>query len=251
MISLKELLTVLDTIYAPHLFADVCPNGLQVEGSGQIEKIAFAVTATRETIQKAVMNNAKVLIVHHGIFWSRDPYPVIGSKKEKLKLLLENDISLISYHLPMDAHQVLGNNWKAALDLGLREAAPFGIFEKTPIGVRGKVEPQKREDFRKKLEDYYKHPANVALGGREIVEEIAIVSGGAYKLLTEAASSSIHAFVTGSFDLPAWHQAFEENINFFALGHHATERIGPLALKEKLERDLGVACCFIEEENPF
>lgn len=251
MITLKELCTTLDELYTPNAFVDMSPNGLQVEGTKDIKKIAFAVTATTETIKQAAALGCNALIVHHGLFWSRDPYQIVGSKREKLRILLENDISLIAYHLPMDAHAVIGNNWKAALDLGLTDLAPFGIFEKAAVGVRGKIKPESRDMFKKRLEEYYKHPAHVAFGGDETIETVAIVSGGAYKLLPEAALSSIQAFVTGSFDLPAWHQAYEEKINFYALGHHATERIGPQALMAKLEKERGLSCCFIEEENPF
>ena len=125
------------------------------------------------------------------------------------------------------------------------------MFEKSFIGVKGMIKPVTREAFKKRLEDYYQHAAHVAFGGEEMVERVAIVSGGAYKLLPEAAAATIQGFITGSYDLPAWDQAFEEKVNFYALGHHATERVGPLALKEHIESAFKVPCFFIEEENPF
>ena len=251
MITRKELSQVLDDLYKPNLFSDYCPNGLQVEGSADIYKIGVAVTATYETIQKAILNQCQALIVHHGLFWTRDPYPILGTKKEKLSLLLKNEISLFSYHLPMDAQSEIGNNWKAAKDLGLTDLNPFGIIEKIAVGVRGNVATQGRKDFQKRLEEYYGHAAQVAFGGDEFIDSVAIVSGGAYKLLQEAAQSSISAFVTGSYDLPAWSQAYEEEVNFFALGHHATERIGPLSLTDRLQNLHGIPSFFIEENNPF
>jgi putative NIF3 family GTP cyclohydrolase 1 type 2 len=115
--------------------------------------------------------------------------------------------------------------------------------------VKGRIKPEHRDDFKKRLETYYGRGSAVAFGGKESIETVAIISGGAYKMLGEAAG--LDAFITGSYDLPAWNQAFEEKINFFALGHHATERVGPLALKEKLESLYNIPCVFIEEDNPF
>jgi len=249
MTTLTELCRDLDELYSPSFFVDGCPNGLQVEGRTEIEKIAIAVTASLETIEKAALMGASALIVHHGLFWNRDPYPIKGSKKEKLATLLKHDISLIAYHLPMDGHSKCGNNWKAALDLGLSDLHPFGMVEKMAIGVKGTIKSENREDFKKRLEAYYGHDAAVAFGGKESIETVALVSGGAYKMLADA--SGLDAFITGSYDLPAWSQAFEEKINFYALGHHATERVGPLALKEKLESLYNIPCVFIEEDNPF
>lgn len=251
MIARQMLIDHLNELYAMQQFQDSCPNGLQVEGSAHIERAAVAVTATLETIQQAVRLNCQALIVHHGLFWNRDPYPVTGAKKEKLSLLLKHGISLIAYHLPMDAHQSLGNNWKAALDLGMFDLSPFGYYDKMFIGVKGKRKPESIAQFRKTLEEYYEHTAHAALGGKEMVEEIAIISGGAYKMLHEAVGTSIDAFITGNFDLPAWNEAKEGSINFFAMGHHASERVGPKALKTHLESTLGIPCAFIEEDNPF
>ncbi|CRX38440.1 Nif3-like dinuclear metal center hexameric protein [Estrella lausannensis] len=251
MITRQMLLCHLNELYAVQQFQDSCPNGLQVEGCPYIERVAVAVSATLETIQQAVRHQCQALIVHHGLFWNRDPYPVTGSKKEKLSLLLKNEISLLAYHLPMDAHASIGNNWKAALDLGMFDLTPFGCYDKMFIGVRGKRKPESVAQFKKSLEEYYQHPAHTAFGGRDTVEEIAIISGGAYKMLHEAVGTSIDAFITGSFDLPAWNEAREGGINFFAMGHHASERVGPKALLKHLESTLGIPCVFVEEDNPF
>lgn len=251
MIARKLLIDQLNELYSIHLFQDSCPNGLQVEGSPMIERVAIAVTATLETIQKAVELKCQALIVHHGLFWNRDPYPVVGPKKEKLSLLLKNGVSLLAYHLPMDAHPSIGNNWKAALDLGMFDLKPFGYYEKMAIGVRGKRKPESVREFQRTLEEYYGHTAHAAALGKESVEEVAIISGGAYKMLYEAIGTSIDAFITGSFDLPVWNEAREGSINFFAMGHHASERVGPKALKTHIESTLGLQCVFIEEDNPF
>jgi dinuclear metal center YbgI/SA1388 family protein len=249
--ELKAFCTYLNQLLPSDKVADYCPNGLQVEGKKDIQKIATAVSASLETIEEAVRIGADALVVHHGIFWQRDSYLIAGVKKKKLALLLENDLSLIAYHLPLDLHPELGNNWRAAKQMGWSNLEPFGYANGAAIGVKGTITDCTPEQFKLQLEQYYQHPAVCALGGPQIIQTAALISGGAHKSLEEAAKDKIDAFITGSFDEPAWHQAFEEKIHFFALGHSATERVGPQALADHLSKRLQLPCTFIDIFNPF
>lgn len=249
--KLKELQTFLDQLLPSNGVTDFCPNGLQVQGKGQIRKIATAVSSNLETLEYAIKLGIDALIVHHGLFWQRDSYVIQGTKKTKLQLLLKHDISLFAYHLPLDMHQQIGNNWKAAKDMQWTDLRPFGLFDKTPIGVQGKIPPMTREELKRNLENYYEHPATTAWGGTDRIQTVALISGGAHKSITEAAQMGIDAFITGSFDEPAWHQAKEEGVNFFALGHSATERVGPMALAQLLRQSFDVPCEFLDISNPF
>jgi len=251
MITLQELCCYLEDLLKVSSFSDYCPNGLQVEGKGKIKKVATAVSASLSTIEAAIEVGVQALIVHHGLFWNKDSYVIQGSKREKIRLLLKHDISLLAYHLPLDAHQEFGNNWKAAQELGWKDLEPFGDYNGTSIGVKGKILPQTRKEFMDNLESYYCHPAHCALGGKEIVSTAALISGGSHKSIIEAANEGVDCFVTGSFDEPVWHQAAEEKINFFAMGHSNTEKIGPRALGLHLEKHFGVHCSFLDIENPF
>lgn len=250
-ISLQELCLHLDHLLDVQAYKDYCPNGLQLEGKSGIRKIAIAVSASVKTIQEAVQIGADALIVHHGIFWSGDPYPIIGVKSRKIELLIKHNISLLAYHLPLDGHRELGNNWKAALDLGWRDLVPCCPANGMPIGVMGKFDRTSRADFQKHLEKYYEHRAEAAPGGKEEVCSGMLVSGGAYKMLSEAAKQGIDCFITGNFDEPAWHDAYEQGVNFFALGHSATERVGPRTLGSYLKETIGVEVVFIDISNPF
>jgi dinuclear metal center YbgI/SA1388 family protein len=250
LLTLDKISDYLNQLLPSKEIIDYCPNGLQIEGKHHIKKIGTAVSASLATLEQAIEQELDVLIVHHGLFWQKDSYVIQGSKKQKIALLLKHDISLFAYHLPLDLHTTVGNNWKAAFDLQLADLKAFGSG-KMPIGVQGKIKPLACEDFKQKLEQYYQHPAYCALGGKKIIETVAIVSGGAHRLLIEAAEAQVDAFITGSFDEPTWHQAFEEKINFFALGHSATERVGPLALADHLQQVFQLPCVFIENANPF
>jgi dinuclear metal center YbgI/SA1388 family protein len=251
MLKLKELSRFLNELLPGNGVVDYAPNGLQVEGKENIVCLATAVSANLATIEAAVEKKVDALIVHHGLFWQKDSYVIEGVKREKLFLLLENGISLFAYHLPLDIHPQIGNNWKAAKDLGWLDLQPFAFFNGIQIGVKGKIHPTPREVFQKELETYYRHPAHCAWGGVDSIQTVALVSGGAHKTIIDAAREGIDAFITGSFDEPTWHQAAEEKINFFALGHSATERVGPLALSSHLEKNLHHPCLFLDIENPF
>lgn len=251
MMTLSDLQTYLDVIMQCKLLTDYCPNGLQVEGRGKIKRLATAVSANLATIQKAVAWKADALIVHHGLFWQGDNYVITGSKREKIQLLLENEISLLAYHLPLDMNAQFGNNWKAAQDMGWKELQPFGFHKGVAIGVQGKIKACSRENLKKQLEKYYQHPAVCAFGGNESVQTLALISGGSYKSISEAIDLGLDCFITGNYDEPVWSQAFEGNINFFAMGHSATERVGPQGLGEHLKQQFGFEYKFIDIPNPF
>lgn len=251
MITLQDLFHHLDLFLASKDYPDYCPNGIQVEGKPQISKIGVAVSASAAVIREAVARKKDVLIVHHGIFWNKDAFPIIGPKREKIALLLQNEVSLLTYHLPLDAHPVVGNNWKAARDLGWKNLQPFGLFGKTPIGVKGEFAPIAIEEFTRKLEKYYTHQAFTALGGKKEVKSAALISGGAHRSIDEAALEGVDCFITGSFDEPIWDIAHERKINFLALGHHATERVCAMALCEHLKSHFSLPCHFIDLPNPF
>lgn len=251
MVTLKKLCRHLDDFLESGGYTDYCPNGLQVEGISEVQKVAVAVSVSLAAIEQAVAAGAQVLLVHHGLFWKGDPYPIVGVKYRKLQLLIENGISLIAYHLPLDAHQTCGNNWKVAMDLGWNELLPFGIYNDTPIGVRGTFPEKNRDDLIKKLEDYYQHPVHAACGGKERVASCAIISGGAYQQIDQAIEAGVDCFVTGSFEERVWHIAHEEKMNFLAFGHSATERIGVQALAQHLQETFDVETTFIDIANPF
>jgi dinuclear metal center YbgI/SA1388 family protein len=251
--NLKNFSSYLNELLQAGEFEDVAVNGIQVEGKAKISRMAVAVSASLDVIKQACSKKVDLLLVHHGLFFKEKgkELPIAGTLKEKLKLLLTHNISLVAYHLPLDAHVQFGNNWGAARALGFKNLAPFGIYQGKAIGVKGAFKACPRAEFQKKLEKFYGQKAHTALGGKEIISSCALVSGGAHKLVYEAALAGVDAYVTGSFDEPIWHAAFEEKINFFALGHAATEKIGVKLLGAHLEDHFDLDVIFIDEPNPF
>lgn len=251
MITLQELCAYLDRLLQPNPINDYCFNGLQVEGKKEIRKLATAVSTNLSTLEAAAAWGADALLVHHGLFWNQDSHQIQGVKKEKLGILFKNNLSLIAYHLPLDVHQELGNNWKAALDMGWTDLEPFCLTKGLFLGVKGRFKKMNREDFQKKLEDYYQHPAHAVLGGEKEVQTAGLISGGAYRFITQAIADKLDCFISGNFDEPVWNQALEEKINFFAMGHSATEKAGPKALGDHLSREFKLEYRFIDIYNPF
>ncbi len=251
MITLQEFCQQLNALLKPELFSDLCPNGLQVEGKQEIKQVATAVSASLETIQLAVKAGVDALVVHHGIFWQGDSPVVQGVRKQKLQLLLDHGISLLGYHIPLDANPEVGNNYKAARDLNWNALEPFGNFKGSLIGVKGTVAHIPVEQFKQQLEHYYEHVAYHTPAGKPTITKAALLSGGAHWSIKEAIAQGIDAFITGSFDEPIWNLAMEEGIHFFALGHAATERIGPKALKDYVSSTLNLPTIFLDTHNPF
>ncbi len=251
MVPLARLCQFLDQLLLQTAVQDFCPNGLQVEGKGEVRTVAFAVSATAAVIEKAASFGADALVVHHGIFWGNSPQPLVGSLARRAALLLESGLSLLAYHLPLDLHPEVGNNWGAAKEMGWSDLAPFGSAGRVKIGVKGKIASLSAEQLRKKLESYYHHSAVHLPGQAACIEKIALASGASYKSIEEAAREGVDAFVTGSFDEPVWSLAQELKIHFFALGHHATERPGPKLLQVYLERELKLKTVWVDEDNPF
>lgn len=244
--DLKSFCAYCDELLQPSLFQDMAVNGLQVEGKREIKRICTAVSASVHVIEQAVKMQADLLLTHHGLFLKGRDAVVRRALRDKLKLLLQNDMSLVSYHLPLDGHELFGNNWPAARALGWTNLESF-----SGVGVKGRVPSMPRADFQKTLEKLYGQKAQVVEGGKEIISRVALISGGAYKWIDAAVDAGVDCFVTGNVDEPAWHMAKEGKINFYALGHAATEKIGVQLLGEHLSERFGVEHVFVDEENPF
>jgi len=252
MVRLQEFCRYLDEcLDSGAITQDYCTNGLQLEGKQDIQRVATAVTASLETITQAVRWRADALVVHHGLFWHNENNLLIGSLGRRVRLLIENNISLLAYHLPLDAHRSIGNNWRAAQELCWENCMPFGMMHGVPLGVQGTFSPRPITLLCAELEAYYQHPASIAYGGEQLVGSAALVSGGGYKFAPMAAQQGLHCFITGSYDEPAWHYAHEGFINFFALGHSATERVGPRTLAAYLHDQLDIETTFLDLYNPF
>jgi dinuclear metal center YbgI/SA1388 family protein len=223
---------------------DGAANGLQVENSGTVTKIAAAVDASMATVKLAIAAKADLLIVHHGLFWSPS-HPWTGKKYELLRLLIENNLAVYSSHLPLDAHPKLGNNAQLCAALGLRNLKPFFLTHGQTIGFKSRTKIS-RAELAAKLERATGAKPRIIPGGKNICEKIGVVTGGAGGELKIAAAEGVDTFVTGEGSHWTFGVAEELGLNVFYGGHYATETFGVKALAAELSRKFKVPWEFLD-----
>ncbi len=225
---------------------DPSMNGLQVEASGEVRKVALAVDACRESISRAGRRDADLLIVHHGLFWS-GWVPITGIMAVRVKALLDRNVSLYATHLPLDCHPEIGNNARIASVLGIGETERFGKYAGINIGLCGKLpRPLKIEGLRRKLAGILDSPVQTFTFGPAIVRKLGIVSGGGASLTQAAADAGCDALVTGETSHSSYHIARENGISLIFAGHYASETFGVKALGELMKEKLGLETFFID-----
>ncbi len=241
----------LDVLLQPERFKDYGPNGLQVEGKAQIQRIVSGVTASRALIDAAIEARADAILVHHGLFWRGQDGRVTGWMKQRLQRLLAHDINLLAYHLPLDAHPSLGNNAQLACVLGLQGQAYFG---EQSLGWLGQRDDGSCFASARALATHVQEAL-----GREVtvvgnlyapIHKIAWCSGGAQSYFEAAIAAGADAFITGEISEPQMHLAQECGVAFIAAGHHATERYGAPAVAEQMAQEHGLEHHFIDIDNP-
>ncbi|GGY69571.1 Nif3-like dinuclear metal center hexameric protein [Marinobacter zhanjiangensis] len=246
MAKRTDILRTLNQWLTPENFQDYCPNGLQVEGSDEVTRIVSGVTASQSFIDAAVEAGADMILVHHGYFWKGEPQPVTGMKKARIKTLLDHDISLVAYHLPLDDHPDYGNNRQLAEVLGFRNPRPLaGLLWEGELD-----EPMTPEGFAGYLnERLNRHPLHVG-SGPEQIRRVAWCTGAAQGFLPSAVEAGVDAYISGEASEPTTHTARECGIHYYGAGHHATERYGVQALGRALAESFGVPHQFIDCDNP-
>jgi dinuclear metal center YbgI/SA1388 family protein len=229
-------------------FRDYCPNGLQVEGRPETHKLATAVTASLAVLERAIAAGADTVLVHHGYFWKNEPVVVTGPRKARLALLLRNEVNLLAYHLPLDAHPEVGNNAALARCLDLRI---HGWFGDQAIAAWGAPEQSLTlAALAAMVEERLARPPLVIGSPQHALRRLAWCTGGAQDLLAEAVELGVDGFLTGEVSERTVHLSRETGVAFLAAGHHATERGGVRALGAHLAGRFGLEHFFVNEENP-
>lgn len=246
-----DLIAYLDRLLDARSFSDYGPNGLQVQGKDPIRKITTAVSACLELFERSAELGADAILVHHGIFWKGLPLEVTGIRHARLEALIRNDLNLIGYHLPLDAHPEYGNNALGARGLGCEELEPFAQFEGRAIGFHGRLaEPLDADQFIDRCAEVFGGEPSAFLAGPEAVQSVGIVSGGGSKALYDAIDLGLDAFITGEPNEWVMNVANEAGIHFVAAGHYRTEVLGVRALGEHLADRFELEVEFIDIPNP-
>ena len=262
-ISAQALTEFCDEYLSAPAFKDYAPNGLQVDGGRPIQRIVTGVTACEALIDAAIADNADAILVHHGYFWKGEPAPITGMKGQRIRKLMQHGISLIGYHLPLDAHPRIGNNAKLAELLDMSIIGALYPTESHPVGNIATCTPQSAQSLITQITDalgrlplhisahYQVSDTNQSDGQNDrLIERVGICTGGAQDMIEQAALMGCDAFISGEISERTTHIARELGIDYFACGHHATERGGIQALGELIAEQFGLPVTFIDIDNP-
>jgi dinuclear metal center YbgI/SA1388 family protein len=246
-----EIVQYLNDYLQVEKFKDYSPNGIQVIGRPDVARVALGVSANLECFRIAASRQADMLIVHHGLFWENMPRTVGTMMKARLKILFEHDITLLGYHLPLDAHIEVGNNalWLKHLGFMLEEVE-FGIVRGQAIGAIGTA--TKRQTLRDLVEQadlLTGSSAHVYKYGPKTIRRLGVVTGGGQGYVMEAIACGCDTFLTGEIGEPTEAVVREEGINFIAVGHYNSEKIGVHALGNLLQTQFGVETFFCDVPN--
>lgn len=248
MAALQEIVAYTNEFLRINEFKDYAPNGLQVEGKAEVHKLVCGVTACEALIDVAVAQAADVVLVHHGYFWRGEDPCLTGMKGRRIRKLIKNDISLLGYHLPLDAHPDVGNNVLLARLLGM---VTQGNMDEQGVGNYGVMEePYSLAELAARVEKGLGREPLVVAGGDHAIKKIAWCSGGAQKYLQQAAALGVDAYISGEISENTFHEARELGVHYIAAGHHATERYGVQALAKHLAEKFAFEFEFIDINNP-
>jgi dinuclear metal center YbgI/SA1388 family protein len=244
----EELTRYLDDLLESARYRDYCPNGLQVEGRGEVKRVVAGVSASQALVDAAIERGADTLLVHHGWFWRGEDGRVTGIRKTRLQALLKHDINLIAYHLPLDGHVEFGNNAQLAKRLGWIAEGRFGEQD---LGWYGRTaEPQTLAELVEKITAGLQRQPQVIGDAARQVRRVAWCSGGAQSLFEQAVTLGIDVYLCGEISEQNVHLARESGVAYIAAGHHATERCGIKALAAHLLTRFGIECEFVDIDNP-
>lgn len=256
MVRLKELVAGLDAFLDPEGMDDHGPNGVQVEGRPDVETVVTAVTASRNAIEAAVERKADLLLVHHGIFWKHMwPHRLSGWLGDRVRLLMGSGTSLVQYHLPLDAHPVIGNNVRLLAALGLEPGGRFGDMD---LGYWADLKtPEEAAVFSDRVATAIGGPGPKGASGvhhlaaeSPTIRRVGVVTGAGQRFFEDAIAAGCDAYITGEASEFVTHVARETGTHYYWAGHHATERLGIQALGDHLVEHYGLDVTFVDDPNP-
>ena len=252
MAKLQDIIQWCDQTLKSPEFKDYAPNGLQIEGKTEVHKILAAVTASQDAIDAAIRENADLLLVHHGYFWKGEAYPITGMRGKRIKSLIQHDISLLAYHLPLDSHPSLGNNAAIADLLKLERIEALDPSERHPIGNIGYLnQPMPVEEFKKFVSEKLKFDVTHLPADKNMIEKVGFCTGGAQDFIVKAAEQGCDAYISGEVSERTFYEAKELDVHYFACGHHATERYGVQRLGQAISEQFDIEYVYFELNNPI
>ncbi len=251
MATLKEISEYINAFLQIDRFKDYCPNGLQIEGSSDVYSVVTGVTASQALIELACEKNADAILVHHGYFWKNEDARIVGIKRKRIAALLQNNISLMAYHLPLDVHPEVGNNVQLGQVLNIQMDGELRDNDNKVCGSYGHLKsPTRAETFKSMVDTTLRRKSTHIHAGTSGITTIGWCTGAGQSFIDAAAKLKLDAYLSGEISEATTHVAREAGIHYFAAGHHATERYGVQALAEHLSKQFGIEHEFVDVDNP-
>ena len=245
-IPLRKLVSFLNNALKLSEFPkDESANGLQIEGRNTVHAVGMAVDACAYVFQKAAEKKIDFLIVHHGLVWG-GIRSIQGVMKQRIKALLDADISLYACHLPLDWHPEYGNNAELLKALRIKKMGEFGEYHGKTIGYWGRLTNElSLNDFSSRI-DRTLHTKTTTISFNKKVKNIGIVSGGGWSAIHDAEKLGIDTLLVGEPSHSAYTLAEEMKVNLVFAGHYATETLGVKAVGAMLKKKFGLETEFMD-----
>ena len=242
-IETKKIIKYCEYYLSVDKFDDGCFNGLQIEGVNEVNKVVVGVTWSKKLIFEAIKKQAKLIIVHHGLFKGDfgDTPRIKGFIKNRIKLLLENDINLAGFHLPLDTHAMIGNNVSICKILGIKKIKKFGF------GFWGELDEKENfKEFVKKVNKNLHTKSYVIPAGQKKIKKIAVISGAASPHFKEAAELGVDTYICGDAREEIVRAVEETGINFINAGHYNMEKMGIQNLGKLIAKKFKIKVEFVD-----
>ena len=251
MVNLLELVGYGNRTLEICRFRDYCPNGLQVAGPDEIRTLISGVTASERFLAAAIDAGADAVLVHHGYFWKGKNSALVGMKYRRIRRLIENNVALLAYHLPLDCHIEFGNNAQLAKRFGLKVIAQHPAGGVDGLLWEGELpEPESADQFIARVSGALNRDC-LAVGRQDHdIRTVAWCSGGGQRFLNDAAELGVDAYISGEISEQTTHEAEEQGLMYIAAGHHASERYAVQAFGSHLANRFNITHQHIDIDNP-
>jgi dinuclear metal center YbgI/SA1388 family protein len=253
MVKVNEIKEYLDKLLYIDEITDYCPKGLQIEGVENISKVIGGVSISVRLIEDAIKANAQMIIVHHGLFWDGSPRTILKNRDKRIYKLIKNDINLFGYHLPLDAHNIHGNNISILKKINATQnISSFSPYKGTELGFIGEFDKELSLDqFSERVKNSFDTPFIFIKHGPSSIKRVGVISGGGSFGMIEAIQNGCDVFISGEIKEPQFELSLEQPINLVQLGHYNSEKLGVINLLDILKQEFKVDIQFIDLPNPF
>lgn len=228
-------------------------NGIQIAGSAEVDVVALGVSLNEEFLLKAIADQSNYCVFHHGFDPGTYKARYSRSSQQRLRIIFQNNLTIMGLHYALDAHPVMGNNAQIIKKLGAKIVKP--LYDEW--GFLGKFsKPQSVHELKIMCNELYGREIYHVAGTADDIQVIGVVSGAGKPTepyLAELEEEHVQLFISGETSEWHPHRMKESGIHYFVCGHYSTEVFGIKALGEELKKhfkdDLVVE--FIDVPNPI